>query len=114
VEIIDRVPLTSGLLTGKYGPDVVFADNDHRSRLGREKIEWSARQADKLRELTAAGSRTMAQLALRFCLTNSTVSVVIPGAKTPEQLRQNVKASELGPLTDKELARIDRPVEIRP
>ena len=114
VGIIDRVPLASGFLTGKYGPDVVFADNDHRSRLGREKIEWSARQAEKLRELTAAGSRTMAQLALQFCLTNPAVAVVIPGAKTPEQLRQNVKASELGPLTDKEFARIDRLIETRP
>jgi aryl-alcohol dehydrogenase-like predicted oxidoreductase len=53
-------------------------------------------------------------LALQFCLTNPAVSVVIPGAKTPEQLRQNVKASELGPLTDKEFARIDRLIKTRP
>jgi len=112
VGIIDRVPLASGFLTGKYGPDVVFADNDHRSRLSREKIEWSARQAENLRQLTADGSRTMVQLALQFCLTNPAVSVVIPGAKTPEQLRQNVKASELGSLTEDELAYIDQLVEV--
>ena len=111
VGIIDRVPLASGFLTGKYGPDTVFEKNDHRSQFSREKIEWSARQAEKLGELIAADSRTMAQVALQFCLANPAVSVVIPGAKTPEQLRQNVKASELGPLTGEELARIEQIIE---
>jgi aryl-alcohol dehydrogenase-like predicted oxidoreductase len=108
VGIIDRVPLASGFLTGKYGPETVFEKNDHRRQFSREKIEWSARQAEKLGELIADGSRTMAQLALQFCLANPAVSVVIPGAKTPEQLRQNVEASELGPLTREELTRIDQ------
>jgi myo-inositol catabolism protein IolS len=108
VGIIDRVPLASGFLTGKYGPDTVFEKNDHRSQFSREKIERSGRQAEKLGELIAADSRTMAQLALQFCLANSVVSVVIPGAKTPDQLRQNVQASELGPLTEEELSRIDQ------
>jgi aryl-alcohol dehydrogenase-like predicted oxidoreductase len=71
-------------------------------------IERYAHQAENLKELIADGSRTLAQLALQFCLTNPAVSVVIPGAKTPEQLRQNARASELGPLSEAELTRINQ------
>lgn len=108
VGVIDRVPLASGFLTGKYKADVVFGENDHRSRFSRERIEGYVRQVEKLGELTADGSRTMTQLALQFCLTNPAVSVVIPGAKTPEQLRQNAMASELGPLSESELTKISQ------
>jgi aryl-alcohol dehydrogenase-like predicted oxidoreductase len=108
VAIIDRVPLASGFLTGKYGADVAFGEDDHRSQLRREMIERYARGAEDLRELIADGSRTLAQLALQFCLSNPAVSVVIPGAKTPEQLCQNAMASELGPLSEAELTRINQ------
>ena len=93
-------------MAGKYGADVVFGADDHRSQFSREMIERYAGQVEKLRELTEDGSRTLAQLALQFCLSDPAVSVVIPGAKTPEQLRQNARASELGPLSDAELAQI--------
>jgi len=108
VGIIARVPLASGFLAGKYGLDVVFGADDHRSQFSREKIQGYVRQVEKLRELVADGSRTLAQLALQFCLTNPAVSVVIPGAKTPEQLRQNTMASELGLLSEAELTRIEQ------
>jgi aryl-alcohol dehydrogenase-like predicted oxidoreductase len=108
VGIIDRVPLASGFLTGKYGADVAFGADDHRSQFSQEMIERYAHQAENLKELIADGSRTLAQLALQFCLTNPAVSVVIPGAKTPEQLRQNARASELGPLSEAELTRINQ------
>jgi myo-inositol catabolism protein IolS len=107
VGIIARVPLASGFLAGKYGLDVVFGADDHRSQFSRETIERYARQAKSLKALVADGSRTLAQLALQFCLTNPAVSVVIPGAKTPKQLRQNARASELGPLSQAELGQID-------
>ena len=106
VGIIDRVPLASGFLTGKYGADVAFGADDHRSQFRREMIERYARGAENLGALITDGSRTLAQLALQFCLSKPAVSVVIPGAKTPEQLRQNALASELGPLSEAELAQI--------
>lgn len=110
IGIIDRVPLASGFLTGKYKVDVVFSENDHRSQFSRDRIERYTRQAEGLGEEIADGSRTLSQLALQFCLTNPAVSVVIPGAKTPEQLRQNAMASELGPLSEAELTRIEQVV----
>lgn len=107
VGIIGRVPLCSGFLTGKFKPDVVFAQNDNRSSLSRDVIQWRIEKTEKLRRLVADGSRTMAQLSLQFCLSNSAVSVIIPGAKTPEQLRENAKASELKSLTKEELSYVN-------
>jgi aryl-alcohol dehydrogenase-like predicted oxidoreductase len=60
---------------------------------------------DKLRPL--AQDRTLAQLALQFVLAHPAVTVAIPGAKTVKQLRENVEAALLPPLTAEELAQID-------
>ncbi|RMF77348.1 MAG: aldo/keto reductase [Chloroflexi bacterium] len=106
VGIIARVPLASGFLTGKYTADVTFPPNDHRSRIPRDVIEQRVNQVEKLRELIADDDRTLAQLALQFCLAHPAVSTVIPGAKTPEQLADNARAGELPPLTDDERNRI--------
>lgn len=108
VGIIDRIPLCSGFLTGKFKPDVIFPQDDNRSSLSREVILWRIEKTEKLRRLVVDGSRTMVQLALQFCLANSGVSVVIPGAKTPQQLSENAKASELEPLTSKQLSYINK------
>ena len=67
-----------------------------------------------MHSLTADGSRTAAQLALQFCLSNPALSVVITGAKTIEQLRDNAKASELKPLSEKDLADIKKAVPAVP
>ena len=107
VGVIIREPLCSGFLTGKFTPDVTFPTNDIRSSLSRQAIAQRVEVAERLRKLLADSSRTLAQLALQFCLSSQAVSVVIPGAKTPEQLRENANASELGPLTSEELASID-------
>jgi myo-inositol catabolism protein IolS len=107
VGVIIREPLCSGFLTGKFTSEVTFPTNDVRSSLSREVIAQRVESVEKLRGLLADSSRTLAQLALRFCLSSNAVSVVIPGAKTPEQLRENATASELGPLSSEELAPID-------
>jgi myo-inositol catabolism protein IolS len=107
VGVIIREPLCSGFLTGKFTPDVTFPTNDIRSSLPREAIAQRVEVVERLRSLFADSSRTLAQLALQFCLSSQAVSVVIPGAKTPEQLRENANASELGPLTSEELTSID-------
>ena len=120
VGVIVRVPLASGLLTGKMTRDTRFAANDHRNfnRHGEAfdvgetfagvDLETGLAVVDELRELVPEGE-TMAAFALRYCLSDPGVSTVIPGAKNPEQARQNVRAGELGPLaatTLEQLARI--------
>lgn len=107
VGIIARVPLASGLLSGKYARGHVFAADDHRSRsFAGEKLAAALGRADACRFLSDGTGRTLAQSALKFCLANSAVSIVIPGIKTPEQAEENVGAANVPELTSEELARI--------
>jgi aryl-alcohol dehydrogenase-like predicted oxidoreductase len=109
VGVIVRVPLASGLLTGKITRETRFARDDHRryNRHGEEfdvgetfagvELDRGLELVDALRPLVPDGM-TMGQLALRWILGFDAVSTVIPGAKTPEQARTNAAASELPPL----------------
>ncbi|MCT9934352.1 aldo/keto reductase [Planotetraspora sp. A-T 1434] len=103
VGIIARVPLASGLLSGRYGPQTVFEEDDHRNFNRRGEsfdvgetfsgVEYGVglQAVDSLRALVPDGM-TMAQFALRWILDQPGVSVVIPGARNPEQARANVAA----------------------
>ena len=126
VGIIVRVPLASGLLTGKYDHRTTFGPNDHRTfnRNGEafDKGETfsgvdyitGVRAANRLKE--ELGTDDLATTALRWILMHPEVSVIIPGASRPEQIVSNVKASELPALTDREmqLVRTIYDEEIRP
>ena len=117
VGVIVRVPLASGLLTGKFARDAQFEPDDHRrfNRHGEEfdvgetfagvDFERGLEAVDDLRALVPPGA-TMAQLALRWILGFDAVSTVIPGAKTPEQARANAAAADLPPLSREALERI--------
>ena len=117
VGILARVPLASGLLTGKMTRDTAFDPNDHRAfnRQGESfdrgetfagvDFETGLQAADELRPLTPAGA-SMAQLALRWILMFDAVTCAIPGAKRPAQVEDNVRAADLPPLSDATMARI--------
>ena len=104
--VIARTPLAFGFLTGKFKKGVTFPENDHRSSLKREEIDERIEKVEKIKSLFAAGSKTMAQIALQFILSNSAVSVVIPGAKTPAQVRDNASASDGKLLSRDEIQKI--------
>jgi aryl-alcohol dehydrogenase-like predicted oxidoreductase len=109
VGTIARVPLASGLLSGRYDEHTRFAADDHRSynRHGEAfdvgetfagvDFETGLEAVRRLAPLVPAGA-TMAQWALRFVLDQPGVSVVIPGARNPEQARSNAEAARLAPL----------------
>ena len=114
VGIIARVPLASGLLSGRYTRDTSFAASDHRSynRHGEafdvgetfSGVDFGT-GVDAAREFAAlvpAGA-TPAQAALRWVIQQPGVAAVIPGARNPEQARQNAAAATLPPFTDGEL-----------
>jgi aryl-alcohol dehydrogenase-like predicted oxidoreductase len=115
VGIIARVPLASGLLSGKYDETTTFADDDHRSynRNGEAfdvgetfsgvPYDAGVRAAQQIARLTPDGATT-AQLALRWIVDQPGVSTVIPGARNAEQARANAGAADLPPLTDEQLA----------
>jgi aryl-alcohol dehydrogenase-like predicted oxidoreductase len=111
VGIIARVPLASGLLTGRYDENTEFAADDHRSfnRHGEafdvgetfSGVDYQTGLAAvrRLRPLVPAGA-TMAQFALRWILDQPAVTVVIPGARDGEQARGNAAAARLPRLPD--------------
>ena len=115
VGVIVRVPLASGLLSGKYDAGTTFADDDHRS-YNRDGSAFDVGEtfsgvefgtglvaAGKFAELVAAeapAGTTSAQAAIAWLSEQPAVSSVIPGARTVEQARSNAAAGELGPLGD--------------
>ncbi len=117
VGVIVRVPLASGLLTGKFVRETRFSPDDHRAfnRRGEQfdvgetfagvDFELGLDVVDGLRPLLPEGA-TLAQLALRWILSFDAVSTVIPGAKTPEQARMNAAAANLPPLSAETMERI--------
>jgi len=109
VALIVRLPLASGLLSGKYHKDTQFAPSDHRTynRDGQAfnvgetfaglPFETGVDLADALKPLVPPGM-TLAQMALRWCLDFPAVTAVIPGAKNPAMAEANAAASDLPPL----------------
>ncbi|HCG64533.1 MAG: aldo/keto reductase [Spirochaetes bacterium GWC2_52_13] len=110
VSIIARVPLASGLLSGKMGRNTTFGETDHRNfnrdgaafNVGETfagiPFEKGVELAQELAALKPEGM-TLAQMALRWILDHDAVSVVIPGASRPSQVTDNVAISELPPLS---------------
>ncbi len=115
IGILARVPLASGLLTGKLTPDSTFASDDHRSfnRDGASfdrgetfsgvDFELALNAVDELRELCPAGM-TLTQFALRWILMFPEITCAIPGARRPEQVEQNAAAADLPALSDETMA----------
>ena len=109
VGVLARVPLASGLLTGKLTAASRFADDDHR-KFNREGEAFDKGETfsgvpydvglaavEELRALVPQNA-TLAQLALRWTLMFDAVTCAIPGARTPEQARSNAAAADLPPL----------------
>jgi aryl-alcohol dehydrogenase-like predicted oxidoreductase len=119
VGILARVPLASGLLSGKMTAGRDFPEDDHRNfnREGRAfdkgetfagvPFETGLAAVDELKELVPEGY-TLAQLALRWILMHPAVSCAIPGAKRTDQVDDNVAAADMPPLSDEVMDRIRR------
>ncbi len=115
VGILTRVPLASGMLTGKLKPDSQFAADDHRAfnRHGEAfdvgetfagvPYEVGLQAVEELRRLVPAGA-TLSQLALRWILMFDAVTCAIPGAKRPSQAEDNLAAADLPALSPQVLA----------
>jgi aryl-alcohol dehydrogenase-like predicted oxidoreductase len=116
IGILARVPLASGLLSGKMSADRAFDENDHRffNREGEAfdrgetfsgvNFETGLEAAEELKDLVPEG-HTLAQFALRWILMHPAVSCAIPGGKNPSQVEDNVAAAEMAPLSDAAMRR---------
>ena len=111
IGILVRLPLSSGMLTGKMSKKSTFEEDDHRNfnRHGEQfdrgetfsgvDFELSLKIVDELRSIIPAGM-SMTQFALRWALMHPAVTCAIPGAKNPAQTEENIKAADLDPIPD--------------
>jgi aryl-alcohol dehydrogenase-like predicted oxidoreductase len=100
VAVIARVPFDEGTLTGMLTKDTTFPADDWRSHyFAPENLVPSVERADALKPLIPEGS-TMAEMALRFILSNKAVSTIIPGMRKLRNVEANIGASDLGQLPD--------------
>jgi Predicted oxidoreductases (related to aryl-alcohol dehydrogenases) len=125
--ILARVPLSSGMLTGKMSRTSTFEQDDHRqfNRHGEAfdrgetfsglDYEIGLQAVEELRPLVPGGM-TMSQMALRWILLSPAVTCAIPGAKRPSQVEENVSAADLPSLSSKTMTQIDEIYErlVRP
>ncbi|HVO40694.1 MAG TPA: aldo/keto reductase [Spirochaetia bacterium] len=95
--VLARVPLASGYLSGKYREGAVFGPEDFRSTKTREELNRMAVEAERIRKEEVPPGVSMSAWALAWCLQNPTVTAVIPGCKSPEQVAQNAAAADLLP-----------------
>ena len=93
--VLARVPLASGLLSGKYKPGTTFAANDVRATFDAEKLKRDLAEVERLQKEEVPAGMPMANWAMAWCLKNPMVSTLIPGCKNPEQVRANASAAEL-------------------
>jgi aryl-alcohol dehydrogenase-like predicted oxidoreductase len=115
VGILARVPLASGLLTGRLKPNNAFSSEDHRAfnRHGESfdrgetfsgvDYETGLHAVDELKAICPAGM-SMTQFALRWILMFDAVTCAIPGAKRPSQAEENFTAVDLAPLSEETMA----------
>jgi aryl-alcohol dehydrogenase-like predicted oxidoreductase len=117
IAVIARVPLASGLLTGKLEPNSTFAADDHRAfnRHGEAfdvgetfsgvPYDIGLRAVDRIRELIGRDA-PMAQVALRWIMMFDAVTVAIPGARNAAQAQANARAASLPPLSQAQMAQL--------
>jgi aryl-alcohol dehydrogenase-like predicted oxidoreductase len=117
VGILTRVPLASGLLTGKMTSETTFPEDDHRN-FNREgaafdrgetfsgvDFETGLKAVDELAAICPEGM-SMVQFALRWILMFDAVTCAIPGAKRPSQAEENIQAVDFPPLSDELMAEV--------
>jgi aryl-alcohol dehydrogenase-like predicted oxidoreductase len=93
--VIGRVPLASGVLTGKYQPGATFAANDVRSKFDAERMKRELEEVVRLQREEVPPGIPLGQWAIAWCLRDPVVASVVCGCKNPDQARANAQAAEL-------------------
>jgi len=114
IGVIARVPLDEGGLTGAITPGTAFPAGDWRSRyFGGQRKRQVWERAERLKQALSDAHGTLAQLALRFCLSHPAVSTVIPGMRSLRNVESSCAVSDIGPLPESVLAELQNHVWIR-
>jgi aryl-alcohol dehydrogenase-like predicted oxidoreductase len=105
--LIARTPLAFGFLSGRLSADVEFPEGDHRRNWSKERIaQWARASRELAGDIAAREGQSLAQIALRFCLSHPGVSTAIPGMLKPAEVDENAAASDFGPLPEADVAHI--------
>jgi myo-inositol catabolism protein IolS len=108
ISFVPYFPLASGLLGGKYNKDSKFIDGRSRNPLFQgETFVRNLEKVELLREIATAKNAEVAHVVLAWYLTQDSIDVLIPGAKQPEQVKNNLKTLDVQ-LTRAEIGEIDR------
>jgi aryl-alcohol dehydrogenase-like predicted oxidoreductase len=108
VGVIARVPFDEGSLGGKMTLESRFPEGDWRAGyFGPENLPQTIRRVEKLKEILPQGM-SLPEMALRFILSHPVVSTTIPGMRKAEHVRQNIAASDAGPLDKTLLAELKK------
>jgi aryl-alcohol dehydrogenase-like predicted oxidoreductase len=95
IGVIARVPLKRGLLSGRFNAQSTFGGDDLRGRiLAPDRLPALVDKVQQIEAAIAGSGQTLADVALRFCISNPHVAISIPGIRTPEQARANARACE--------------------
>ena len=92
--VLARVPLASGLLSGKYKPGTQFSENEVRGKWKDPKLEEKLKEVEQIQQKEVPKGMNMAKWALAWCLKNPAVASVIPGCKNVHQVEENASAGE--------------------
>ena len=95
--ILARVPLASGLLSGKYKPGATFPSGDVRNKWKDPNLDLKLKEVEQIAKNELPPGVDMAGWALAWCLKHPAVTAVIPGCKNVKQVQQNAAAAELLP-----------------
>lgn len=107
VGVIARTPLCFGFLTGRYSSGTSYDAGDHRTNWSKEQIDVWANAYAKFQDVhDRYPDQTAAQIALRYCMTETGVSTVIPGMLRDHEVQENAAAGGLSPLTERDMADI--------
>ncbi len=105
VGLLGRMPLAQGVLTGKFQPDQPIA-SDHRASRAGEQLQKRLQRTEALKPLGAQYPGGLTRLAHHFSLSHPAISCIIPGARSREQLQQNIAAAQAAELTEEWRQRI--------
>lgn len=113
---INKQPLSSGILTGKFRTDTTFPENDgrHGINFNDERGQLRLKQVEGMREILTSGGRTITQGALAWIWGRSPLTIPIPGFKTVKQVQENAGAMQFGALSPDQMRQIDQILEREP
>jgi aryl-alcohol dehydrogenase-like predicted oxidoreductase len=105
--LIARTPLAFGFLSGRLSAQAEFPEGDHRRNWSKERIaQWASASRTLAGDIAARDGQSLAQVALRFCLSHPGVSTTIPGMLTPAEVDENAAVSTFAPMPAADIAKI--------